>query len=50
MTELAADRGAPPPDAIFKERVGVIQWSSLPRRLLTIYTPLIAFIIVLLLV
>jgi multiple sugar transport system permease protein len=30
------------------ERTGVIQWGSLPRRILTIYTPLIAFIIVLL--
>ena len=30
------------------ERIGVIQWSSLPRRIVTIYTPLIAFLIVLL--
>jgi multiple sugar transport system permease protein len=30
------------------ERTGIIQWGSLPRRILTIYTPLIAFIIVLL--
>jgi multiple sugar transport system permease protein len=47
MTDLAADRGAPPPESV-QERVGVIQWSSLPRRLLTIYTPLIAFIVILL--
>jgi multiple sugar transport system permease protein len=47
MTDLAAERRAPPPESV-KERVGVIQWSSLPRRLLTIYTPLIAFIVVLL--
>src|SRR4029450_12766459 len=47
MTDLAAERRAPPPESV-KERVGVIQWSSLPRRLLTVYTPLIAFIVVLL--
>ena len=49
MTDLTAERGAPPPpETVFKERVGVIQWASLPRRILTIYTPLIMFIIVLL--
>jgi multiple sugar transport system permease protein len=47
MTDLTAERGAPPPGSV-QERVGVIQWSSLPRRLLTIYTPLIAFIVILL--
>jgi multiple sugar transport system permease protein len=30
------------------ERQGVIQWESLPRRILTLYTPLIMFVIVLL--
>jgi multiple sugar transport system permease protein len=30
------------------ERLGVIEWSSLPRRILTVYTPLLMFIIVLL--
>jgi multiple sugar transport system permease protein len=30
------------------ERTGIIQWGSLPRRILTIYTPLIGFIVVLL--
>ena len=34
MTDLAAEHGAPPPESV-KERVGVIQWSSLPRRVLT---------------
>ena len=49
MTDLTAERGAPPPpETVFKERVGVIQWASLPRRIFTIYTPLIAFIVVLL--
>jgi multiple sugar transport system permease protein len=45
MTDLAAEqrqRDATP------ERLGVIQWASLPRRILTIYTPLIGFIVVLL--
>ena len=38
MTDLTAERGAPlPPEPVFKERVGVIQWSSLPRRIFTIY-------------
>jgi multiple sugar transport system permease protein len=44
MTDLAAER---PRDAT-PERTGVIQWASLPRRILTIYTPLIGFIVVLL--
>jgi len=30
------------------ERTGVIQWTSLPRRIVTVYTPLVAFIVVLL--
>jgi multiple sugar transport system permease protein len=30
------------------ERQGVIEWSSLPRRILTVYTPLVAFMIALL--
>jgi multiple sugar transport system permease protein len=44
MTDLAAER----PHNVAPERTGVIQWASLPRRILTIYTPLIAFIVVLL--
>jgi multiple sugar transport system permease protein len=49
MTDATAERAAPPPpETVFKERVGVIQWSSLPRRIFTVYTPLIAFIVVLL--
>jgi multiple sugar transport system permease protein len=44
MTDVAANR--PPVEA--PERIGVIQWASLPRRIVTIYTPLIAFIVVLL--
>ena len=45
MTDMA-QREAPVTSV--PERVGVIQWSSLPRRIVTIYTPLIAFLIVLL--
>jgi multiple sugar transport system permease protein len=44
MTDLAAER----PRAAEPERTGVIQWASLPRRIVTVYTPLIAFIVVLL--
>ena len=43
MTDIAAKPATQVP-----ERTGVIQWASLPRRIVTIYTPLIAFIIVLL--
>ena len=46
MTDVAADNRPPAIEA--PERTGVIQWASLPRRILTIYTPLIAFVIVLL--
>jgi multiple sugar transport system permease protein len=45
MTDIAAKR---PPATEAPERTGVIQWASLPRRIFTIYTPLIAFIVVLL--
>jgi len=59
MTEIAArdekagrrsSRPASESERAFSapERTGVIQWGSLPRRILTIYTPLIGFIIVLL--
>jgi multiple sugar transport system permease protein len=44
MTDMAEPR-AP---IVVPERTSVIQWSSLPRRIVTVYTPLIAFIIVLL--
>jgi multiple sugar transport system permease protein len=53
MTEIAdvaaksQTRDAPAPIAVI-ERTGVIQWTSLPRRIIGVYTPLIAFIIVLL--
>jgi multiple sugar transport system permease protein len=50
MTDLAAraqSREEPAPIAV-AERTGVIQWTSLPRRIVTVYTPLIAFIVVLL--
>jgi multiple sugar transport system permease protein len=50
MTDLAAQaqsREEPAPIAV-AERTGVIQWTSLPRRIVTVYTPLIAFIVVLL--
>jgi multiple sugar transport system permease protein len=45
MTDAVAEtsRAVPP-----IERQGVIQWESLPRRLVTVYTPLIAFIVILL--
>src|SRR5690606_26598575 len=45
MTDMA-QRAAPVTEV--PERVGVIQWASLPRRIVTIYTPLVAVIIVLL--
>ena len=56
MTEAAATRSvvrpldeAPPPTpARGPERQGAINWDSLPRRILTIYTPLAGFVIVLL--
>jgi multiple sugar transport system permease protein len=59
MTELAArgeeagrksSRPATESERAFTapERTGVIQWGSLPRRILTIYTPLVGFIVVLL--
>jgi multiple sugar transport system permease protein len=53
MTEIAdmaaksQARDEPAPIAVI-ERTGVIQWTSLPRRIIGVYTPLIAFIIVLL--
>jgi multiple sugar transport system permease protein len=53
MTEIAdvaaksQTRDEPAPIAVI-ERTGVIQWTSLPRRIIGVYTPLIAFIIVLL--
>ena len=45
MTDMAQRQT---PVTSVPERVGVIQWSSLPRRIVTIYTPLVAFLIVLL--
>lgn len=60
MTEAAASRAsaagpavrplddAPPPQGQAPERQGAINWDSLPRRIVTIYTPLICFVIVLL--
>ena len=50
MTDLAAraqTREDPVPMSV-PERTGVIQWTSLPRRIVTVYTPLVAFIVVLL--
>jgi multiple sugar transport system permease protein len=50
MTDLAArarTREEPVPMSV-PERTGVIQWTSLPRRIVTVYTPLVAFIVVLL--
>jgi multiple sugar transport system permease protein len=44
MTDATAQH-APVVEA---ERQGVIRWESLPRRIVTIYTPLICFVIVLL--
>ncbi|MEZ5905512.1 MAG: carbohydrate ABC transporter permease [Geminicoccaceae bacterium] len=49
MTEVArALDDAPPAAANTGERQGAISWESLPRRILTIYTPLVLFMIVLL--
>ena len=45
MTDIA-QREAPVTSV--PERTGVIQWASLPRRMLTVYTPLVGFLIVLL--
>ena len=45
MTDAAA---AEAPAAIAPERTGVIQWESLPRRLVTLWLPLSCFVIVLL--
>ena len=42
MTDAAAATTAVP------ERTGVISWDSLPRRILTLYLPLISFLVVLL--
>lgn len=47
MTEAAGTADKPP--AIHSaERQGAISWESLPRRIVTIYTPLVLFMIVLL--
>ncbi|HMR31193.1 MAG TPA: carbohydrate ABC transporter permease [Geminicoccaceae bacterium] len=43
MTDAAAAAPATTP-----ERTGVISWDSLPRRILTLYLPLISFLVVLL--
>jgi multiple sugar transport system permease protein len=55
MTEAATARSAvrpledaPPPQAHAPERQGAINWDSLPRRIVTIYTPLAGFVLVLL--
>ncbi len=45
MTEAAST--APGPTQ-FAERTGVIEWTSLPRRVVTVYVPLACFVIVLL--
>ncbi|MEZ5824029.1 MAG: carbohydrate ABC transporter permease [Geminicoccaceae bacterium] len=46
MTEDRTDANAGANDD--GERTGMIQWESLPRRIVTLYTPLICFIVVLL--
>ena len=47
MTDAAVTAAQrPPPTAA--EREGMIQWESLPRRLVTVYLPLACFMIVLL--
>ncbi|MBA4224106.1 MAG: sugar ABC transporter permease [Methylobacterium sp.] len=46
MTDQASP--APRPHLIDKERTGVIDWSSGPRRFITLYLPLSLFVIVLL--
>ncbi len=48
MTEAAPAIQQPPPAANTAERQGAISWESLPRRIVTIYTPLVIFMIVLL--
>lgn len=45
MTDIAQRKT---PITSVPERTGVIEWSSLPRRIVTIYTPLVGFLIVLL--
>lgn len=45
MTDAAAST-APAPAGL--ERQGVIQWDSLPRRILMVYTPLVGFLVFLL--
>src|ERR687892_305898 len=45
MTDIAQRES---PITSVPERTGVIEWSSLPRRIVTIYTPLVGFLIVLL--
>ncbi len=47
MTESAQAIEQPPP-ANTGERQGAISWESLPRRMVTVYTPLVLFMIVLL--
>jgi multiple sugar transport system permease protein len=46
MTDAAASAEKAPPAT--PERQGLIQWESLPRRIVTLYTPLICFVVVLL--
>ncbi len=46
MTEATTAADRPPVDT--GERQGAISWESLPRRIVTIYTPLVLFMIVLL--
>jgi len=51
MSDAAVARkpdGAASPRAVVPERQGAISWDSLPRRVVTIYTPLICFVIILL--
>lgn len=45
MTEAASTASGP---TQFAERTGVIEWTSLPRRVVTVYVPLACFVIVLL--
>jgi multiple sugar transport system permease protein len=46
MTDAAASAEKAP--LTTPERQGLIQWDSLPRRIVTLYTPLICFVVVLL--
>lgn len=46
MTETRTDVNAGANDD--SERSGMVQWESLPRRIVTLYTPLICFVVVLL--